>query len=115
MKFRTEIPLATSDFSISHADKIGMIGSCFTENVSEKLLQAGFEVLVNPFGIVYNPVSLANGLCDLLHRKIYTEADIFLHDGVYHSFAHHSRFSGTNKEAVLTHIAASRSKSYKIS
>ena len=104
MKFRTEIQILPSDFSIMHQDKILMMGSCFTENISEKLLQAGFEVHVNPFGIVYNPVSLANGLHDLIHRKIYTETELFLYQGVYHSFSHHSRFSGTDKELVLSKI-----------
>ena len=104
MKFRTEIQLSPGTCSITHQDKILMMGSCFTENISEKLLQAGFEVHVNPFGIVYNPVSLANGLLDLIRRKIYTETELFLYQEIYHSFSHHSRFSGTDKELVLSKI-----------
>jgi hypothetical protein len=107
MKFRTEITLPPAGFSITHQDKILMMGSCFVENMSTKMIQAGFSVHVNPFGIVYNPASLANGLRDLIHYKNYTEQDLFLHQGIYHSFAHHSRFSGTDRQTVLDKINGS--------
>ncbi|GHT05488.1 hypothetical protein FACS189423_09690 [Bacteroidia bacterium] len=81
-----------------------MMGSCFVENISVKMLQSGFTADVNPFGIVYNPASLAAGLQDLINRKTHTEKDLFLHEGLYHSFSHHSRFSGTTIETVLEKI-----------
>ena len=104
MKFRTEITMSPAPFSISHSDKVMMMGSCFAENISDRMLCAGFTVNVNPFGVVYNPASLANGLQELIFRKPYTEADLFLHEGAYHSFSHHSRFSGRDKTAVLEKI-----------
>ncbi|MDR2805544.1 MAG: GSCFA domain-containing protein, partial [Dysgonamonadaceae bacterium] len=88
------------------SDKVMMIGSCFAENISERMLRGGFTVDVNPFGIVYNPVSVANGLRDLIIRNVYTESDLFLHEGVYHSFSHHSRFSGEDRRAVLAGMNA---------
>ncbi|MDR2843779.1 MAG: GSCFA domain-containing protein [Candidatus Symbiothrix sp.] len=104
MKFRTEIVLPASALQITHQDKILMAGSCFVENLSAKLLGAGFTIHLNPFGIVYNPSSLANGLQDLIHKKVYTADDLFLYQDVYHSFAHHSRFSGREIDAVLQKI-----------
>ena len=104
MKFRTEVMVLRAEFRIAYPDKIMMLGSCFVENISEKLLSANFQADVNPFGIVYNPVSVANSLYDLINNRAFTEDDLFLHQGVYHSFAHHSRFSDTNKEAVLEQI-----------
>ncbi|MDR1437315.1 MAG: GSCFA domain-containing protein [Candidatus Symbiothrix sp.] len=81
-----------------------MMGSCFVENMAGKIVRAGFQTDVNPFGIVYNPVSLANGLYDLINRTVYSEDALFEHQGVYHSFRHHSRFSGLNQELVLEQI-----------
>lgn len=101
MVFRTEITIPRASFSISHANKIEMIGSCFVENISAKLKQAGFRIDVNPFGILYNPVSIGNAFADLLQRKEFTEDDIFLADGIYRSFSHHGRFSGVEPTQVL--------------
>ncbi|MDR2682632.1 MAG: GSCFA domain-containing protein [Dysgonamonadaceae bacterium] len=106
MKFRTEITLPPAGFAISPADKVMMIGSCFAENISERMRRGGFTVDANPLGIAYNPASVAGGLQDLMSRRIYTEADLFLHEGAYHSFSHHSRFSGGESRAVLEKINA---------
>ncbi|MDR0542718.1 MAG: GSCFA domain-containing protein [Dysgonamonadaceae bacterium] len=104
MKFRTEITLPPAGFTVSHSDKILTTGSCFTENLSERMIRAGFTVNAHPFGIVYNPESAAKGLLELIDRKVYTEDDLLLHEGVYHSFSHHSRFSGRDSVAVLDKI-----------
>lgn len=104
MKFRTEITAVPADFGITHSDKIAMLGSCFVENISSQLANAGFQIDVNPFGIVYNPLSLSNNLNQLLDDKRFTAHDLFRDKEIYHSFFHHSRFSGTNKEEVLATI-----------
>ena len=101
MKFRTEITIPQASFSISHHHKIEMIGSCFVENISTKLKQAGFHIDVNPFGILYNPVSIGSALVDLFLKKEYTEDDIFFFNGIYQSFSHHGRFSGVDSKQVL--------------
>jgi hypothetical protein len=104
MKFRTEVTVLPVEFQLSHPDKIMLQGSCFVENISPKILQAGFPADINPFGILYNPASIANSLFDLIHNRIYTPRDLFLHKDVYHSWAHHSRFSGINEDQVLEQI-----------
>ena len=104
MKFRTEIPIQSSDLKISHSDKIMMQGSCFAENISSKFTNAGFSIDLNPFGIAYNPLSLSHNLNRLLDNKLYTEDELFKDKDIYHSFSHHSRFSGTDRDEVLTKI-----------
>lgn len=104
MKFRTEITPPKEMFSIAHRDKIMMIGSCFVENISSRMQEAGFQLDINPFGILYNPISISNALYDLLNRESYSEADLFSHNGIYRSFSHHGRFSGIEKETVLQEI-----------
>jgi hypothetical protein len=111
MRFRTEITVPNAGLRISHQDKILMMGSCFVENLSSRILQSGFTAEINPFGIMYNPVSLAGGLYDLIDKKNYTSEDLFLHQGLYHSFSHHSRFSGADMESVLSRIHSSSVRS----
>lgn len=80
------------------------MGSCFTENIGAMLQYYKFPVLLNPFGIVYNPVSLHQQLRYLLSDKLFTERDLFEHNGVWHSFMHHGHFSGYSRQQVLENI-----------
>lgn len=104
MKFRTEVIVPQCDFKIKHNCKIVMQGSCFAENMASKFLNAGFSVDLNPFGIAYNPLSLSGNLRRMLDNRPYTADELFQDNGIYHSFSHHSRFSGTDPDEVLTNI-----------
>lgn len=104
MQFRTEISIKPCDFMISYEYKIAMQGSCFAENIASKLFNAGFIVNLNPFGIVYNPLSLSKNLNRLLDNKPYVESELFMDKDIYHSFAHHSSFSDNDLEKVLSRI-----------
>lgn len=63
-----------------------------------------FDIDINPFGILYNPVSIANGLQFLLQNKEFTEADLIETDGLWHSFYHHGRFSFPDKQETIDTI-----------
>jgi hypothetical protein len=104
MDFRTQVPFYFQDFEISHKDAILMIGSCFVKNLGNKLQTYKFDTELNPFGILFNPYSIANSLNRIINLKFYTEADLFFHNEMYHSWDHHSVFSGINIEEVLENI-----------
>ena len=104
MKFRTELSVPTDDFKISHADAVSMLGSCFVENISAKMSGAGFNIDVNPFGMIYNPLSLSQNLTRLINKQLYTENELFREKDLFHSFSHHSRFSGTSLPEALGKI-----------
>ncbi len=104
MRFRTKVTIPFSNAPISHKDRILMMGSCFAENMAAPLLKSGFQIDVNPFGVIYNPFSLASGIRDLIMCKKYTISDLFEHQGLYHSFSHHSRFSDVSEETCLENI-----------
>lgn len=80
------------------------MGSCFTENVGNKMAELKYPVNINPFGILYNPVSVANGLRFLMQNKKFSEHDLISHNGLWHSFFHHSRFSSPHPEETLKNI-----------
>lgn len=104
MEFRTKVVIPKATFPITYQDRILLLGSCFAENIGEILQQNKFTVDINPFGILYNPSSIASCLKRLLHPEHFSKQDLFLHEGVYHSFSHHSRFSSYNKEEALKNI-----------
>jgi len=104
MNFRTEINLPSGKNRINHKDKIITFGSCFAENIASKLKLCKFDVLSNPFGVLYNPVSILNSANILLCNKKFTETDLIFHQEEYHSFYHHSNFSHHNKNEILGRI-----------
>jgi hypothetical protein len=104
MKFRTEISIPKARFNIAHCDKLLLMGSCFTEHVGNKLKASGFQVDMNPFGVLYNPLSIASGLRDLMQRKVFMEDDLIECKGLFSSWSHHSCFSGLTPSVCLEKI-----------
>ena len=62
MDFRTRIHIPEVDFKIDHTSKMMLFGSCFSENIGIRLQQSKFNVDVNPFGILYNPMSVSSSI-----------------------------------------------------
>ena len=104
MEFFTRIDIPKTIFSFDYEDKTLMLGSCFVENIGQKLAENKFTVDINPFGTLYNPASVAQGIRLLLQPKPFGSNDLFQHEGVFHSFTHHSRFSSTSEEECLRMI-----------
>lgn len=102
--FRTEVKIESSHQKIGYEDTILSLGSCFSENIGNKLSDAYFRTDVNPFGVLFNPVSIKNSLDTLLSEKTLSEADLFQHGSLWKAFSHSSLFAGTSKENVLNNI-----------
>ncbi|MGN0310107.1 MAG: GSCFA domain-containing protein [Bacteroides sp.] len=81
-----------------------LMGSCFASEMGERLLRAKFDCDLNPFGVLYNPLSIAQALCEILDGRRYTADDLFCHEGLWHSWMHHGDFSAPSAEEVVTHI-----------
>ena len=110
-EFRTIVqPLKGYQGLVSHEQPVVMLGSCFTDNVGGCLLGGGFPACVNPCGTLYNPASIASALLDILYERPYTRDDLFQHEGLWHSWSHHSRFSGPDPDAVVEHINKSQAE-----
>ena len=71
MDFRTEINIAQSSLQVEHSNKIVTIGSCFAENIAEYFKFYRFNVLGNPFGVLYNPASVYNAVKLLSDKKVF--------------------------------------------
>jgi len=107
MKFHFEFDIKKPAQPITHKDKLFLIGSCFTENIGEKLKKYKFSVLENPHGILFNPVSVAEALTDYIERREYIEQNLFQLNEGWHSWKHHSRFSALTSEESLNKINTS--------
>ena len=94
--------------AITYTDNVLLIGSCFTEHISDRLQQHKFKVLANPHGILFNPLSVAGSLDGYIAGKLYTENDLFLLNELWNSWDHHTRFSNIDAAAALNIINQSQ-------
>lgn len=104
MDFRTEVFPAESKFKINYHTPVLFIGSCFTEHIGSWLRERMMPVSINPFGVVYNPLSVARNLEILLENKFYQPEDLGFYNELHYSFDHHSSFSAPDQKDCLTKI-----------
>ena len=104
MNFRTQVELPEKEVKICHSERIMLWGSCFVENIGKLLQENKFRCVVNPLGILYNPISIAESLQQVLAKKVYEEKDLFQSGGMWHSWMHHSDFSSSSLENCLKRI-----------
>lgn len=104
MQFTTKITIPKSSFPIDYNSKIMSLGSCFAENMSENFDYFKFQNTVNPFGIIFNPVSIEKLVNRIVNQIEFTEKDIFLHNDLWHCYEVHSELSNSNKEDFLKEL-----------
>ena len=104
MNWNTETHIPEFPFKIDHQSNLLLLGSCFAENMGERLRYFKFNTVQNPHGIVYNPLSLLHTVQVLCSDKTYAEADLQTANGRFFSYDHHSRFSAASAEKTLENI-----------
>lgn len=102
--FRTIVKAPSTDFRINHEDSILSLGSCFAQNMGQRMAKLKFKLINNPFGIIYNPDSLCQSLSYLSSRKQFEANELFFHQDCWHSWAHHGSFSHPQAEIALQQI-----------
>ena len=102
--FFTEVNIEPSSLKITYEDQVITLGSCFAENIGKKMLNAYFQTDINPFGVLYNPISIKNSIEILLENKHFTQDDIFENKSLWQSFSHSSLFSKVNSVDFLENI-----------
>jgi len=104
MQFTTPVPIEKSSSPIDYQSKILLLGSCFAENMGEKFSYFKFQTTVNPFGIIFNPVSIEKLIYRAVNKIGFTEKDIFFHNESWHCFEIHSELSNPDKEIFLENL-----------
>lgn len=114
MDFRTTVTPTPHPGLIAHNRPMLMLGSCFTDNIGARLNDALFDVCINPFGTLYNPASVASAFRDVKACRTFGVEDLFEHQGRYHSFSHHSMYSGVDSTQVLDRINRSVAEAHDL-
>ena len=92
MKWCLDFSIPKAPFQIGYQEHLFSMGSCFSEEIAQKLLGLGWSGIQNPFGLVYNPISLAQQL-DWLETETFETEEMFYHRGLWRDFRCHSRLS----------------------
>ena len=106
MNFTTKIHLEKYNHPIDYNSSIMLLGSCFAENMGEKFEYFKFRNVVNPFGIIFNAVSIEKLIHRVVNKIVFTEKDIFFYNDLWHCFEVHSQLSNPNKEEFLSNLNA---------
>lgn len=96
MKWHTPVIPDEESFKIKHYMGLMAIGSCFTDHIKEKLNLGKFSVLTNPFGILYNPISISSAIDRLNENRLIHSGELFYHEGLYRHPEMHSSVAGTD-------------------
>lgn len=105
MNLQTNIPLEKQpDNQIDYKSNLLLLGSCFVENIGNKLEYFKFQNLQNPFGILFHPKAIETLIANAINLKEYKEEDIFFHNEQWHCFDAHSRLSNVSKKEVLNDL-----------
>lgn len=111
--FRTQYKTKPEKNQIDYSSEVLLFGSCFSENIGKKFDYYKFNSTTNPYGILFHPVAIEKAILECLENKIYNEEDLVYHNELWHSFNHHSDFSGLEKQEVLDKINSSIQKGHE--
>ncbi len=125
MEFFTKIDIPRPGFGIDYTKKLAFFGSCFADNISAQFSSRKFQVLSNPFGTVYNPVSLAAQVKAVAEGRVFGDGDVFQDGcwkrgasaadagtagvgacGPWHSWDAHGSLSGKTREECIDKLNA---------
>ena len=102
MQLHTKLDIKPLNQTIAYGDGLVFMGSCFADEVGGICRGMGFDVLVNPFGVLYNPASIAQSLERLGSGKPFTHDDVIaVGEGQYCTFSHNTAFWRSNETALL--------------
>ncbi len=113
MQFRAEFFPKAFSKKIRHSDALMLVGSCFTEQIGGKLSNNKFQVLQNPNGILFNPISICGAIESYAGNKPAVKEDLFYSNELWGSWQHHTRFSSVDAEVTINKINAERSQAHE--
>lgn len=105
MKLQTIIPLHKNTKNlIDYHSKVFLLGSCFVENIGQKLSHFKFQNSQNPFGVLFHPKAIETLVVRALQQKEYNDDEVFFHNEQWHCFDAHSQMSNNCKETLIANL-----------
>lgn len=114
MLFQTKVNIPPANLQLAHTQKLLLMGSCFSEHIGNYLKQHKFPICLNPFGITFHPLAIAQQLTHLMQAKKWEGKDLLFHNELWLSLLHHSRFSHIDKAIALANIQKEQATGEKI-
>lgn len=105
--FRTVLNAGESAEKLSLADHVVTCGSCFSEAIGQRLQKYKINTLVNPFGNIYNPLSIHKALLYAIYGNLPGDQTYLRNQGVWLNYDFHSEFSSTDKSVLSAQIKES--------
>ena len=113
MILQTEIKIQALEQTIHYGDGLLFLGSCFADEVGDVCKGLGFNAMVNPFGVLYNPFSIANAIHRLGTGKPFEHEDVIRVGGEFYcSFSHNTMFWRPTETAFLEEANRSLAESH---
>jgi len=109
MNLYTKVDIPATNFKIDYSSRLAFFGSCFADNISAQFASRKFKVQANPFGTVYNPISLASQVKAIAEGKVFKDKDVFKDercDGLWHCWSAHSSLSAHTREECINKLNA---------
>jgi len=113
LPYKIDFPIKREEL-INYQHKVLSIGSCFSDNIGQKLKDNLFTCLINPFGVVYNPLSIANSLRRIINGSLMKKNDLSFFNGLYHTWEHHGSLSNSSSDMALFEMNRRISESREI-
>lgn len=104
MKLQTQIPLIKAENQLDYKTQILLLGSCFSNNIGQKLNYFKFQSVQNPFGILFHTKAIENLISKSISKNKYTESDVFYLNGRWHCFDAHSDLSDISEVGLLNSL-----------
>lgn len=100
-RFRTEVKIPEPGLQMNYTHTLFFIGSCFADSIGTRFEKLKFNTLVNPFGVMYNPISVSLALDRIIRKRHFCSNDLFFHNQLWHCAELHGSFSQPEPELVL--------------
>ena len=104
MEFQTKCVIEKPLFSINYSEYFIGLGSCFVDNIGSEMLNIGLRGSVNPLGIMYNPISIANAFDIARGKKTIQEGAFFLSKGTFRHWDIHGQWSDSDRNTTFTTV-----------
>ncbi|MGR3812447.1 GSCFA domain-containing protein [Jiulongibacter sp. NS-SX5] len=104
MNFRTEIEPVNFPFAIGQNDKIISVGSCFSDHFGEFLKENKVDCLSNPYGVIFNPVSIFRLLLHSLSERPVMRKYLTESNGNWYHYDYHSKLNGSTPESLTSDL-----------
>lgn len=112
MNLRTTFTVNPSETKINYNTHVMFIGSCFASEIGSKMTEGKMKVMINPTGVVYNPISAGNTIDLVLENRVFSRDDLWQYKDLNISFSHNVEFTSENSATTIDKINSATAKAH---